>query len=91
MPCIITSLKLINMQQLRLYLLSPKVPSNAPWHYQSIEVKLNAVSQAITIKVSLKNPSPENSVQIRKASEELDHQYKKEQEIMLKTKICQIC
>ena len=55
-----------------------KRPPTTPWHSQSIEVKRNAVSQAI--KVSLENPSPENSEQIRKASEELDHQYKKEQE-----------
>ena len=36
-----------------------KRPSTAPWHSQSIEVKHNAVSQAI--KVSLENLSPENS------------------------------
>ena len=62
--------------------------STAPWHSQSTEVKRNAVSQAI--KVSLENPSPENSEQIRKASEELDHQYKKEQEKYVKNKIAEL-
>ena len=71
------------MQHLRLYLLSP-----APWDSQSIEVKCNAVSQAI--KVSLENPSPENSEQIRKGCEELDHQYKKEQEKYVKNKIAEL-
>ena len=33
--------------------------STAPWHSHSIEVKRNAVSQAI--KVSLENSSPDNS------------------------------
>ena len=65
-----------------------KRPSTAPWHSQSIEVKPNAVSQAM--KVSLENPSPENSEQIRKASEELDHQYKKEQEKYVKNKIAEL-
>ena len=65
-----------------------KRPSTAPWHSQSIEVKGNAVSQVI--KVSLENPSPENSEQIRKASKELDHQYKKEQEKYCKNKIAQL-
>ena len=65
-----------------------KRPSTAPWHSQSIEVKRNAVSQAI--KVSLENPSSENSEQIRKASEELDHQYKKEQEKYVKNKIAEL-
>ena len=65
-----------------------KRPSTAPWHSQSIEVKGNAVSQVI--KVSLENPSPENSEQIRKASEELDHQYKKEQEKYVKNKIAEL-
>ena len=65
-----------------------KRSSTAPWHSQSIEVKRNAVSQAI--KVSLENPSPENSEQIRKASEELDHQYKKEQEKYVKNKIAEL-
>ena len=35
----------------------------------------------------MENPSPENSEQIRKASEELDHQYKKEQEKYVKNKL----
>ena len=48
-----------------------KRPSTTPRHSQSIEVKHNAVSQAI--KASLENPFPENSEQIRMASEELDH------------------
>ena len=60
----------------------------APWHSLFIEVKRNAVSQ--TIKVSLEDPSPENSEQIRKASEELDHQYKKEQEKYVKNKIVEL-
>ena len=64
-----------------------KRPFTAPWHSQSIDVKHSAVSQAI--KVSLENPSPENSEQIRKASEELDHQYKKEQEKYVKNKIAE--
>ena len=55
-----------------------KRPSTAPWHSQSVEVKRNGVSQAT--KVSLQNPFSESSELIRKASEELDHQYKKEQE-----------
>ena len=58
--------------------------STAPWHSQSIEFKRNAVSQAI--KVSLENPSPENSKQMRMASEELDHQYKKNKRNMSETK-----
>ena len=62
--------------------------STAPWHSQSTEVKRNAVSQAI--KVSLENPSPENSEQIRKASEELDHQHKNEQEKYIKNKIAEL-
>ena len=63
-------------------------PSTSPWHSQSIEVKHSAVSQAI--KVYLENPSPENSEQNRKASEELDHQYKKEQEKYVKNKIAEL-
>ena len=62
-------------------------PSTAPQNSQSIEVKRNAVSQAI--KVSLENPSPEKSEQIRKASEELD-QYRKEQEKYVKNKIAEL-
>ena len=65
-----------------------KRPSTAPWHSQSIKVKRNAVSQAI--KVSLENASPKNSEQIRKASGELDHQYKKEQEKYVKNKIAEL-
>ena len=38
----------------------------------------------------MENPSPENSEQIRKASEELDHQYKKEQEKYVKNKIAEL-
>ena len=65
-----------------------KRPSTEPWHSQSIEVKRNAVSQVI--RVSLENPSPENSEQVRKTSEELDHQYKKEQEKHVKNKIAEL-
>ena len=65
-----------------------KRPSTTPWHSQSIEVKCNAVSQAM--KVSFENPSPEKSEQIRKMSEELDHQYKKEQEKYVKNKMAQM-
>ena len=65
-----------------------KRPPTTPWHSQSIEVERNAVSRAI--KVSLENPSPENSEQIRMASEELDHQYKKEQEKYVKNKIAEL-
>ena len=65
-----------------------KRPSTGPWHSTSIEVKRNAVSQAI--KVYLENPSPENSEQIRKASKELDHQYKKDQEKYVKNKIAEL-
>ena len=65
-----------------------KRPSTVPWHSQSIEVKRNAVSQAI--KVSLENPSPKNSEQIRKVIEELDHQYKKELEKYAKNKIAEL-
>ena len=65
-----------------------KRPPTAHWQSQSIEVKGNAVSQAI--KVSLENPSPENSEQIRKASEELDHQYKNEQEKYVGNKIAEL-
>ena len=36
------------------------------------------------------NPSPENSKQLRKASEELDNQYKKEQEKYVKNKIAEL-
>ena len=60
-----------------------KRPSTGPWHSQSIEVKRNTVSQAIT--VCLENPE-----QIRKASEEFDHQYKKEQEKYVKNKIAEL-
>ena len=38
----------------------------------------------------MENQSPENSKQIRKASEELDHQYKKEQEKYVKNKIAEL-
>ena len=38
----------------------------------------------------MENPSPENSEQIRKASKELDHQYKKEQEKYCKNKIAEL-
>ena len=62
-----------------------KRPSTAPWHSHSIEVKRSAVSQ-----VSLENSSPDNSEQIRKASEELDHYYKKEQEKYVKNKITEL-
>ena len=65
-----------------------KRPSTEPWHSQSIEVKRSVVSQVI--RISLENPSPENSEQIRKASEELDHQYKKEQEKYVKNKIAEL-
>ena len=61
-----------------------KKPSTAPWHSQSIELKCNVVSQAI--KVSLENPSPENSEQITKARKELNRQYKMEQEKYVKKK-----
>ena len=72
------------MQHLRLYLLSPKNPPLHPKHSQSIELKCNVVSQAI--KVSLENPSPENSEQITKARKELNRQYKMEQEKYVKKK-----
>ena len=62
--------------------------STALWHSHSIEVKRNAVSQAI--KVSLEDSSPDNSEQIRKASEGLDHHYKKEQEKYAKNKIAEL-
>ena len=65
-----------------------KRPSTEPWHCQSTEVKRNAVSQVI--RVSLENPSPENSEQIRKRREELDPQYKKEQEKYVKNKIAEL-
>ena len=65
-----------------------KSNSTAPWDSQSIEVKRNAISQAI--KISLENPSLENSEQIRKASEESDHQYKKEHEKYVKNKIAEL-
>ena len=65
-----------------------KIPSTAPWHSQLIEVKRNAVSQAI--KVSLENPSPDYLEQIRKASEELDYQYKKKQDKYVKNKIAEL-
>ena len=65
-----------------------KRPSTAPWHSQFAEVKRNGVSQAIN--VSLENPFPENSELIRKASEELDHQYKKEQEKYVKNIIAEL-
>ena len=38
----------------------------------------------------MENPSPENSEQIRKASEELDHQYKNEQEKYVENKIAEL-
>ena len=38
----------------------------------------------------MENPSPENSEQIRKGCEELDHQYKKEQEKYVKNKIAEL-
>ena len=38
----------------------------------------------------MENPSPENSEQIRKGSEELDNQYKNEQEKYVKNKIAQL-
>ena len=38
----------------------------------------------------MENISPENSEQIRKASEELDHQYKKEQEKDVKNKMAEL-
>ena len=42
------------------------------------------------MEVSLENPSPESSEQIRKASEKLDHQYKKEQEKYVKNIIAEL-
>ena len=65
-----------------------KRSSTAPWYSQSIEVKRNVVPQ--DIKVSLENPSPKNPEQIRRGSEELVIQYKKELEKYVKNKIVEL-